>query len=91
MKELPPEFGLVIDVGDLSDGSVLRGKGGVELLGDGSGGFGEFVEEGGGDSEEVDACEGFDFAGLQIKVLALDLGSKICEEDSRFGTKHPSQ
>jgi hypothetical protein len=41
---------------------------GIEFLGDGFGGFFEFFEEAGRDSEEVYACEGFDLPGLHDEI-----------------------
>ena len=50
----------------------LRGRGGVELAGDGGVGFLEFLEEFGGDGEEVAAGEFGDLAGV-AETRAHDL------------------
>lgn len=64
LKEGPSEFGLIVNIGDLGDGSSGSGSSGVELLGDWRAVVLELLQKGRRDGEEIDTSQSLDLSGL---------------------------
>jgi hypothetical protein len=94
LKELPAEFGLIVDKRDFFNAINLCGGLRAKLPRDGIRGVPQLLKESGRDGKEVHACECFDLANLQEicgrSVRKMLRGKGDCvNRHQRYGMMHP--